>query len=181
MQARDNFDATAISIRHSPDVSPVCEPRERVAERSRREQRRSATPRCYKMRREFHLDKCHVTPYTLSVIKTFADKETQRIYRTGESKRLPVDLVRRAIRRLDYIDLANTLNDLRVSPGVLSQKYLTILPQIHPVSQRCHRSPTVPGRLRSGALRAGRLCGRILATYFRDRTLQPPAPVEEGT
>ena len=28
-----------------------------------------------------------------------------------------------------------------------------------------------PGRLRSGALRAGRLDGRIQATYFRDRTL----------
>ena len=69
------------------------------------------------MKREFHLDKYHVTPYTWSVIKTFADKETQRIYRTGESKRLPVDLVRRAIRRLEYIDLANTLNDLRVPPS----------------------------------------------------------------
>ena len=82
-----------------------------------REQRRSETPRCYKMKREFHLDKYHVTRYTWSVIKTFADKETQRIYRTGESMRLPVDLVRRAIRRLEYIDLANTLNDLRVPRG----------------------------------------------------------------
>ena len=54
---------------------------------------------------------------------------------------------------------------------VLSQKYLTILPPIHPVSQRCLRSPTWPGRLRSGALRDGRLDGRIQATYFRDRTL----------
>ena len=65
---------------------------------------------------EFHLDKRHVTHYTQSVIKTFADRETQRIYRTGESRRLP-DLVRRAIRRLEYIDLANTLNDLGVPPG----------------------------------------------------------------
>ena len=56
-------------------------------------------------------------------------------------------------------------------PGVLPQKYLTIQPPIHPVSQRCLRSPTWPGRLRSGALRAGRLDGRIQATYFRDRTL----------
>lgn len=117
MQARDNSNAAAISVRHSPDGSPVCEPPERVAEWSKREQSRSATPRCYRMRREFHLDKCHVTPYTLSVIKTFADKETQRIYRTGESRRLPIDLVRRAIRRLEYIDLANTLNDLRVPSG----------------------------------------------------------------
>ena len=69
------------------------------------------------MERKFHLDKHHVTRYTWSVIETFADKETQRIYRTGESMRLPVDLVRRAIRRLEYIDLANTLNDLRFPPG----------------------------------------------------------------
>ena len=34
--------------------------------------------------------------------------------------------------------------------GVLSQKYLTILPPIHPVSQRWPRSPTWP---RSPALR----------------------------
>ena len=69
------------------------------------------------MKREFHLYKYQVIPYTSSVIKTIADKETQRICRTGESRRLPIDLVRRAIRRLEYIDLANTLNDLRVPSG----------------------------------------------------------------
>ena len=51
------------------------------------------------------------------MIKTFADRETQRLYRTGQSKRLPTDLLRRAVRRLEYIDLAKTVSDLRVPPS----------------------------------------------------------------
>ena len=51
------------------------------------------------------------------MIQTFADKETQRVFVTGKSKRLPPDLIRRAIRRLEYIHLAKTLNDLRVPPS----------------------------------------------------------------
>jgi len=51
------------------------------------------------------------------MIKTFADKETQQLFITGKSKRLPPDLIRRAIRRLEYINLATTLNDLRVPPS----------------------------------------------------------------
>ena len=35
----------------------------------------------------------------------------------GKSKRLPPDLLRRAIRRLEYIDLARTLDDLKVPPS----------------------------------------------------------------
>jgi toxin HigB-1 len=51
------------------------------------------------------------------MIKTFADKETQQVFVAGKSKRLPPDLLRRAIRRLEYIDLAKTLNDLKVPPS----------------------------------------------------------------
>jgi len=51
------------------------------------------------------------------MIKTFADKETQQVFVAGKSKRLPPDLLRRAIRRLEYIDLAKTLNDLMVPPS----------------------------------------------------------------
>ncbi|MGB2930637.1 MAG: type II toxin-antitoxin system RelE/ParE family toxin [Desulfobacterales bacterium] len=50
------------------------------------------------------------------MIKTFADKETQQLFITGKSKRLPTDLVRRAVRRLEYIHYA-ILNDLRVPPS----------------------------------------------------------------
>lgn len=51
------------------------------------------------------------------MIKTFADKYTQEVYVTGRSKRLPSDILRRAIRRLEYIDLATCLDDLRVPPS----------------------------------------------------------------
>ena len=48
------------------------------------------------------------------MIKSFADKETQQLYVKGKSKRLPPDLVRRAIRRLEYVHWAQNLNDLKV-------------------------------------------------------------------
>ena len=51
------------------------------------------------------------------MIKTFADKETQKIFTTGKSKRLSSTLINRAIRRLEYIHYAVTLNDLRVPPS----------------------------------------------------------------
>jgi plasmid maintenance system killer protein len=35
------------------------------------------------------------------MIKTFADKETQRLYGTGQSRRLPANLLRRATRFVD--------------------------------------------------------------------------------
>ena len=51
------------------------------------------------------------------VIKTFKDKHTQQLYAVGKSKRLPADLLRRARRRLEYIDLATCLDDLKVPPS----------------------------------------------------------------
>ncbi len=51
------------------------------------------------------------------MIRTFADRETEQLFITGKSKRLPPDLVRRAIRRLEYIQLAADLDDLRVPPS----------------------------------------------------------------
>lgn len=35
----------------------------------------------------------------------------------GKSKRLPADLLKRAMRRLEYINLASTLDDLKVPPS----------------------------------------------------------------
>jgi proteic killer suppression protein len=51
------------------------------------------------------------------MIKTFADKHARDLYLTGRSKRLPADVLRRAVRRLEYIDLATTLEDLMTPPG----------------------------------------------------------------
>ena len=51
------------------------------------------------------------------MIKTFADKRTQELYVTGKAKRLPTDLAKRAARKLEYVDLATRLDDLKVPPG----------------------------------------------------------------
>lgn len=51
------------------------------------------------------------------MIKTLADKETQRLFISGKSKRLPPEVIRRAVRRLEYVHLAITVNDLRVPPS----------------------------------------------------------------
>ena len=50
------------------------------------------------------------------MIKTFADRHTQELYATGRSKRFPSDIARRAKRKLEYIDLAMRLDDLKVPP-----------------------------------------------------------------
>ncbi len=65
----------------------------------------------------FDIDNCHVTDYNSFMIKTFADKETQQLFVTGKSKRLPSDLKKRAIRRLEYIHYATNLKDLLVPPS----------------------------------------------------------------
>ena len=51
------------------------------------------------------------------MIKTFSDKHTQIFFMTGKSKRLEPDLLRRAVRRLEYIDLATCLDDLKAPPS----------------------------------------------------------------
>ena len=51
------------------------------------------------------------------MIKTFADKHTWEVYIKGKSKRLAPDIIKRAVRRLEYIDLATCLNDLKVPPS----------------------------------------------------------------
>jgi len=51
------------------------------------------------------------------VIKTFADKRTQEVYTTGKLKRFPPDVAKQARRKLEYVDLATCLDDLKVPPG----------------------------------------------------------------
>lgn len=63
------------------------------------------------------LDLCHVTRYTRLVIKTFADKQTERFYVNGKSRRVPPDVARRVLRKLTAIDAAEQVELLRVPPG----------------------------------------------------------------
>ena len=51
------------------------------------------------------------------MIKTFADKRTAEIYATGKTRRFAPDLAKRARRRLEYIDLAASIEDLRQPPS----------------------------------------------------------------
>ena len=51
------------------------------------------------------------------MIKSFADKETEKIYRQVFSKKLPQTIQRTALRKLIMIDNAGCLEDLRVPPA----------------------------------------------------------------
>lgn len=51
------------------------------------------------------------------MIKTFADRRTRDLLLHGKAKRFPADVVARAVRKLEYVDLAARLDDLRVPPG----------------------------------------------------------------
>lgn len=51
------------------------------------------------------------------MIKSFNDKETQKIYNQVFSKKLPHDIQRVALRKLIMIDNAGCLEDLRVPPA----------------------------------------------------------------
>ena len=51
------------------------------------------------------------------MIKSFSDKETEKVYRQMFSKKLPNDIQRVALRKLIMIDNAGCLEDLRVPPA----------------------------------------------------------------
>ena len=53
------------------------------------------------------------------MIKAFATRHTQELYATGKSKPFPADIAKRAARKLEYVDLATQLDDLKVPPGNL--------------------------------------------------------------
>ncbi|HED04023.1 MAG TPA: type II toxin-antitoxin system RelE/ParE family toxin [Candidatus Fraserbacteria bacterium] len=51
------------------------------------------------------------------MIKSFKDKETERVYRRVYSKRLPHESQRIALRKLRMLNNATSLQDLRSPPG----------------------------------------------------------------
>lgn len=51
------------------------------------------------------------------MIKTFADRATEALFRTGKAKRVPADVARRALRKLEAVDAATQVSDLKVPPG----------------------------------------------------------------
>jgi proteic killer suppression protein len=51
------------------------------------------------------------------MIKTFADKETEKLFQRQKSRPLPVDIQRKARMKLEILDAAENLDDLKVPPG----------------------------------------------------------------
>ncbi len=51
------------------------------------------------------------------MILSFASKDTQNFYKTGRSKKVPNSLWKIALRKLDYLNAAVSIEDLKVPPG----------------------------------------------------------------
>jgi len=51
------------------------------------------------------------------VIRSFRDRETEKVFERDRSRRLPPNLQRQAHRKLLLVDAAQALDDLRVPPG----------------------------------------------------------------
>ena len=51
------------------------------------------------------------------MIQTFADRLTEELFRTGKTKKVPSNVARRALRKLEAVDAAHQVSDLKVPPG----------------------------------------------------------------
>jgi len=51
------------------------------------------------------------------MIASFRDKETERLWRSGKSRRIPAALRLRAFKKLAILDAVITLDNLKVPPG----------------------------------------------------------------
>lgn len=51
------------------------------------------------------------------MIQTFGDKHTRDFFIKGKSRYLPPEILKRALRKLEYLHLAKNLEDLRVPPS----------------------------------------------------------------
>ena len=58
-----------------------------------------------------------IRPEQLRMIKSFRDRETEKVFQGRFSRRLPPNLQRVAQRKLAVLDAAERLEDLRVPPG----------------------------------------------------------------
>ena len=51
------------------------------------------------------------------MITSFANKETEKLFATGKSKKLPTEIITRAIMRLTQLDNAREVTDLLIPPS----------------------------------------------------------------
>ena len=58
------------------------------------------------------VDLCKQIVYILFMITSFANKETEKLFATGKSKKLPPEIITRATMRLTQLDNAREVSDL---------------------------------------------------------------------
>jgi len=58
------------------------------------------------------------------MIKSFLDKESESFYVTGKSRKIPATIHKVALRKLDYLNSAFELDDLKVPPANRLEKLL---------------------------------------------------------
>ena len=51
------------------------------------------------------------------MIRSFRDREPERIYQRTQSRKLPIDIQQSALRKLRMLNRSSTLGDLRVPPA----------------------------------------------------------------
>lgn len=51
------------------------------------------------------------------MIVNFGDKDTEKLFITGKSKKVPSTIIKTALRKLDYLNRAKTFQDLEAPPG----------------------------------------------------------------
>jgi len=67
------------------------------------------------------------------MIKSFSDKESENFYVTGKSRKIPSTIHKVALRKLDYLNSAFELNDLKVPPANRLEKLLGDLKEFYSI------------------------------------------------
>ena len=64
-----------------------------------------------------NIDTINARRYHLRMIRSFASKETEQLFRRQTSRKLPHDIQRRARIKLELLDAAERIEDLRIPPS----------------------------------------------------------------
>ena len=67
------------------------------------------------------------------MIKSFADKETERLFQRESSRKFPTDIQRKARMKLEILEGAEQLDDLKVPPGNRLEKLTGNRPGQHSI------------------------------------------------
>ena len=62
-------------------------------------------------------DRINVLRYYLLMIRSFEDKETQKLFNRQFSRKLPTEILQTARYKLEILDAAERLDDLRIPPS----------------------------------------------------------------